>query len=81
MSCVVAGLRYYFRIYKYEYLGELMTSELHIARSKELNLNFSRLFVVTTFLEKKHVIFSVNSWNLVTKFHFLSRMGLRPILD
>ena len=31
MSCVVAGLRYYFRIYKYEYLGELMTSELHIA--------------------------------------------------
>ena len=30
MSCVVAGLRYYFRIYKYEYLGELMTSELHI---------------------------------------------------
>ena len=29
MSCVVAGLRYYFRIYKYEYLGELMTSELH----------------------------------------------------
>ena len=26
-----AGLRYYFRIYKYEYLGELMTSELHIA--------------------------------------------------
>ena len=33
MSCVVAGLRYYFRIYKYEYLGELMTSELHRARS------------------------------------------------
>ena len=32
MSCVVAGLRYYFRIYKYEYLGELMTSELHIIR-------------------------------------------------
>ena len=31
MSCVVAGLRYYFRIYKYEYLGELMTSERHIA--------------------------------------------------
>ena len=31
MSCVVAGLRYYFRIYKYEYLGELMTSELHIS--------------------------------------------------
>ena len=30
MSCVVAGLRYYFRIYKYEYLGELMTSKLHI---------------------------------------------------
>ena len=33
MSCVVAGLRYYFRIYKYEYLGELMTSELHISKS------------------------------------------------
>ena len=32
MSCVVAGLRYYFRIYKYEYLGELMTSELHITK-------------------------------------------------
>ena len=31
MSCVVAGLRYYFRIYKYEYLGELMNSELHKA--------------------------------------------------
>ena len=34
MSCVVAGLRYYFRIYKYEYLGELMTSELHIGLSR-----------------------------------------------
>ena len=29
-TLLVAGLRYYFRIYKYEYLGELMTSELHI---------------------------------------------------
>ena len=37
MSCVVAGLRYYFRIYKYEYLGELMTSELHIASHRTSN--------------------------------------------
>ena len=34
MSCVVAGLRYYFRIYKYEYLGELMTFELHLGAGK-----------------------------------------------
>ena len=42
MSCVVAGLRYYFRIYKYEYLGELMTSELHITSYNYLSYNTRR---------------------------------------
>ena len=43
MSCVVAGLRYYFRIYKYEYLGELMTSKLHISVYRVLICKFCPL--------------------------------------
>ena len=50
-TCVVAGLRYYFRIYKYEYLGELMTSELHILLSIAMSRDFtrSRQFLPLTF--------------------------------
>ena len=31
-TIILIGKPYYFRIYKYEYLGELMTSELHISQ-------------------------------------------------
>ena len=50
MSCVVAGLRYYFRIYKYEYLGELMTSELHIILSFAVLVSLLAATVIANFI-------------------------------
>ena len=62
MSCVVAGLRYYFRIYKYEYLGELMTSELHMFSKVKILCNFE--VDLLQFIACSMFIKAINLFNL-----------------